>query len=111
MKLLGQSIPVRENLFFSLRRYTVWWVILLISMFFDALSTVAFVRELGVEREMNPLIRWLLRSLGLVPGLVIGKLLQLAAVAVFVSLDRRWGNLMLLIVIFLNCWAVVINTR
>ena len=111
MKLLGQSIPLRENLLFSFRRYTVWWIILLVSMFFDALTTVAFVRELGPEREMNPVVRWLLQSVGIVPGLVIGKLLQLGAVAAFVSLDRRWGNVLMLIVVVLNCWAVVVNAR
>lgn len=43
-------------------------------------------------------------------GLFMGKILQFIAVVMFVGLNRRLGNLFLLIVILLNCWAVVINS-
>jgi hypothetical protein len=43
-------------------------------------------------------------------GNLAGKGLQLLAVIGFVGLHRRLGNIFLLFVILLNCWAVVINS-
>jgi hypothetical protein len=110
MKILGQPITLERNVRFSFRRYRVWWLILLVTIFFDYITTIFFIEQFGIAAEGNQVISWLMITLGVVTGLVIGKLLQLFAVVVFVSIDRRVGNLLLLIVIALNCWAVVINT-
>ena len=40
----------------------------------------------------------------------VSKLMQLISVVLIVALSQRLGNLFLLIVILLNCWAVVMNT-
>ena len=47
MRLLDQEIKLRENLVYSLNRYPLWWIILIITIFFDFLSTSVFV--LGVD--------------------------------------------------------------
>ena len=110
MKLLDHEIDFRGNLLFSLRRYRVWWVILMVTMVFDYLTTLYFVQKFGAHLEANHVVRWLIETLGLLTGALVGKLLQLLAVVVFVGLNRRIGNLMLVIVILLNCFAVVVNT-
>jgi len=110
MRVLGQEVDLKGNLAFSIRRYLVWWLILLVTMIFDYLSTLYFVEKYGSDLEANYVVRILIESFGANIGTLIGKLLQLVAVVFFVSLHRRLGNLFLLIVILLNCWAVVINT-
>lgn len=110
MKILDSEINLKENLNYSLRRYRIWWVILLITMVFDYLTTINFVSKLGVEAEANHIVAWFISNLGIFLGLLIGKLLQLFSVIMFVCLHQRLGNLFLLITILLNCWAVVINS-
>lgn len=110
MQILDQEIPLKENLRFSLKRYRVWWIILLVTMVFDFFTTLYFVEKYGVETEGNSLVSWLIRNLGLVAGVFIGKILQLVPVTVFVSLHKKLGNIFLLIVILFNFWAVVVNT-
>ena len=110
MKLLGSEINLKENLRFSLNRYLIWWIILLITIVFDYLTTLYFVSKLGADAEANNIVAWLINHLGLSLGVFIGKCLQLLAVVLFASLSQRLGNLFLLIVILLNCWAVVMNT-
>jgi sirohydrochlorin ferrochelatase len=110
VKLLGKTLTPGENLMYSLRRYRTWWVILLASMVFDVLTTLNFVDETGIRAEANPFVAWLMRHLGLYAGLTAAKLAQLLSVAVMVCLSRRPGNLFLLLVILLNCWAVVMSS-
>lgn len=110
MKLLGSKVEPVRNLKHSVQRYRVWWVILLVSIVFDYLTTLNFVSKVGVRAEANLVIAWLIDNLGLYAGLATGKLLQLLAVVVFVCLQLRLGNLFLLVVILLNCWAVVMNS-
>lgn len=110
MKILGSEVTIKENLLFSLSRYLIWWLILLITMAFDFLTTLYFVSKLGADTEANMVIRWLISNLGLSTGVLIGKLFQLISVVMFACLHRRLGNIFLLVIILLNCWAVVINT-
>ena len=109
MQILDQEIPLKENLRFSLKRYTAWWIILLVTMIFDFFTTLYFVEKYGVATEGNSLVSWLIRNLGLVAGVFVGKLLQLFSVTVFVSLHQKLGNIFLLIVVLFNFWAVVVN--
>jgi hypothetical protein len=111
MRLLGGRIDFRANLAFSFRRYTVWWIILLITATFDGLTTVAFVQSLGVAYEANAVARFFINVFGAGTGVLMNKLLQVLAVAGIAGLHRRLGNLFLLVIIVLNCWAVVINSQ
>jgi len=44
MKILDSEINLKENFLFSITRYRIWWIILLITMVFDYLTTVNFVK-------------------------------------------------------------------
>ena len=91
MKILDTEINLKENLKFSIKRYRIWWVILLVTMIFDYLTTINFVSKIGVEAEANHVVSWLITHLGLYIGLLIGKLLQLFSVVMFVCLNQRLG--------------------
>lgn len=110
MRILGQQIKLRENLLFSLHRYPVWWIILIITMFFDYLSTTVFIAKYGTEAEANLTTRFMMETINPYWGNIIGKLLQLVSVVCLVSVSRRVGNFFLLFVILLNCWAIVMNS-
>ena len=110
MKILGSEVNLKENLLYSLNRYRVLWLILLVTMIFDYVTTVFFVSRLGVRAEANILMDWLIRNIGLSVGVLIGKTLQLLPVVFFVCLNKRFGNLFLLAIILINIWAVFINT-
>jgi hypothetical protein len=110
MKILGEDIAFRENIEFSLRRYPAWWLILAVTMGFDIFTTSAFLERYGTDAEANLVTKMLMSAVGGHLGNVSGKGLQLLAVIGFVGLHRRLGNLFLLFVILLNCWAVVINS-
>jgi hypothetical protein len=108
--LLGQRILATDNIKYSLGRYRLWWLILIVTMGFDILTTSAFTTQHGIVAEGNLTTRGLMYLFGPTIGNILGKLLQLTATFGFVCLHRRLGNLFLLIVILLNCWAVVINS-
>jgi len=110
MKILDHEITIRNNLLFSFKTYRVWWLILLVTIIFDHLTTLYFVNKLGLDAEGNKVIRWLIQALGLNLGVLIGKTMQLATVLLAVSVSQKVGNFFLLFVIILNCWAVVMNT-
>ncbi len=110
MEILSEKINPRDNLSYSLRRYRVWWAILLVSMVFDYLTTLNFISDTGIRGEGNLVIAWLMQSLGVYAGLALAKVLQLIAVVAIVAMSRRIGNLFMIIVILLNCWAVVMNS-
>lgn len=110
MKILGADIYLKDNLLFSFKRYRVWWAILIVTIIFDYLTTLYFVNKLGSIAEANKVVAWLINNVGLYLGVFIGKFLQLVSVVLIVSLSKKVGNLFLLIIIVLNCWAVVMNT-
>jgi len=110
MKVLGESIAFKANLNFSIKRYPVFWLILLVTMALDYLTTVNFVSRDGTQAEANQIVRFLMELAGIEFGVLIAKALQLFAVIVFASLHQRLGNIFLLVVILLNTWAVFVNT-
>jgi hypothetical protein len=110
LNLLGEQIPFRRNLLFSIDRYPTWWIILLITMFFDYLSTTVFVSRFGIESEANLTTRLLMANLSPYLGNFLGKLLQLISVICMVGLSRKFGNFFLLFIILVNCWAIVVNS-
>ncbi len=111
MKVLGDDVNFKENLIFSLKYYRLLWIILLITVVFDFLTTLYFVGKFGVGLEANLIARFLMVNLGTVVGALLGKLLQLVSVVCIASLNRRVGNVFLVVVIVLNIIAVVINTH
>ncbi len=110
MRILDQDINFKENLHYSLKRYPVWWIILIITMIFDFLSTSVFVAKYGTEAEANITTRFMMETINPYFGNVLGKLLQLISVVCLVSVSRRVGNFFLLFVILINCWAIVVNS-
>lgn len=110
MRILGEDIAFRKNIAFSLRRYLVWWLILIVTMLYDLATTSAFVARYGADAEANMVTKWLMTAVSADLGNIVGKGLQLLAVIGFVGLHRRLGNFFLLFVILLNCWAVVVNS-
>ena len=110
MKILGSEVNPKENLLYSLNRYYVLWLIFLVTIIFDYVTTVYFISRLGTRAEANYVMDWLIGHFGLMTGLLIGKSLQLLPVVFFVSLNKRFGNLFLLAVILINIWAIFINT-
>lgn len=110
MRLLDQEIKLRENLVYSLNRYPLWWIFLIITIFFDFLSTSVFVAQYGPQAEANFTTRLMMENINPHIGNFIGKALQLVAVICLVSVSRRVGNFFMLFVILLNCWAIVMNS-
>jgi hypothetical protein len=110
MKLLGETVEFHRNLKKSFKRYPVWWAILSVTMIFDIFTTWAFVSKYGIQAEGNVATKTWMLHMGPTLGNCIGKILQLASVIFFVGLHQRLGNIFLLLVILLNCWAIVINS-
>ena len=110
MRILDQNIKIKENLLYSFKRYPAWWIILIITMCFDYLSTTVFVAKYGTQAEANFTTRLMMEHINPYFGNLIGKLLQLVSVVCLVSVSKRVGNFFLLFVILLNCWAVVMNS-
>ena len=110
MRLLGVEIDQKANLLYSYHRYMVWWIILLATIFFDYITTLYFVDKYSSGNEANKMIRWLIENTGVYIGTFIGKLMQFFGVVFAVSLHKRGGNLYMLVVILLNCFAVVMNS-
>lgn len=110
MRILDEKIKFRENLIFSINRYTVWWVILIVTMIFDYVSTSAFVAKFGTEAEANFTTRLMMENVNPYIGNLLGKLLQLISVICMAGFSRRVGNFFLIFIILLNCWAVVMNS-
>jgi len=110
MKILDEETLPWENLAFSLKRYWYWWIILIVTMIFDYLSTTVFVSRYGIHSEGNLTTKFIMENLGPNLGNFIGKLLQLLSVVCLVCLSRRLGNFFLLFVVLINCWAIVVNS-
>lgn len=110
MKILGENISFSENIQFSFKRYLVWWLILFVTMIFDVFTTSVFISKYGIEAEANLSTKILMLNFGGEFGNIVGKLFQLISVIFFVGLHRKLGNIFLLFIILLNCWAIVINS-
>ena len=109
MLILGEEIDLAGNLRISLRRYWFLWLVLLITICLDFASTMYFMQRDGIIAEANPVIRWLANKFGMVPGVAIGKVLQLVAAAGFTALSLVLSRAILLMLLLLNITAVVIN--
>ena len=110
MKILDEKVAIKENLAFSLKRYWYLWLILLVTILFDYLSTAEFVSKYGIKAEANLITRFMMHALGHDTGNMMGKLLQILSVICMACLSRRIGNFFLLFVIIINSWATIVNS-
>jgi hypothetical protein len=111
MRVLDEHIDFAANLRYSLSRFAIWWILLIVTMAFDLLTTLGFVSVFGIDKEANAVARSLMHGLGVGPGVFLAKVLQLLSVTCLVALNRRMGNVFLLAVTLLNGWAIVINSH
>jgi hypothetical protein len=109
MQILGEPIPLRDNLLKSLKTRPLLWTILLVTAFFDFASTVFFMSESGIRVERNMLIRWLAETIGIIPGVSLGKSLQLLAAAGFCALSFKYSRAVLLLLVLVNLLAIMAN--
>lgn len=109
MLILGEHIPLKENLKTSFRRYWYLWLILLLTALFDFVTTVLFMLNEGVDKEANIVVRWLASTIGVFPGVFVGKSLQIIAAIGFSALSLSLARATLLLLLLLNLVAVVIN--
>ena len=109
MQILGEQIPLKDNLLKSLRVHRLIWIILVITAFFDFASTLFFMSEDGIHVEQNLLVRWLAMTVGIVPGVLIGKCLQLLAAAAFAALSFKHSRAILLLIALVNVLAILAN--
>ncbi len=109
--LLGETIDVPANArrALNLHRPLLW--LLLATAILDALSTIAFMTTLGVDREQNPLIRMLASQLGILTGTALGKLAQLLAVGILAIITPRLARFVITVTVLLNLFAYVVNMR
>lgn len=109
MKILDKEIPLLENLKQSYYSYWYLWLILIISIMLDSLSTVLFMQDEGIVREANVLIYFLAETFGIIVGVIIGKSLQLIAAIGFAALSYKYSPLVLVLLSCLNLLAFYHN--
>ncbi len=109
MKILDQEILLKKNVLDSFKIYKVFWLLLLLSELFDAISTIAFMHDVGIDYEANEVILWLSKQLGVVSGVFFGKFLQFIAAMSFSALSLKYSRAILLLFITLNVLATLHN--
>lgn len=111
MRILGDQIALKANLQRSVTRYWYLWLVLLVTTYLDFKTTLSFMVNEGVHLERNPIIYWLVINLGILPGVIAGKALQLFAAAIFCALSPSLSWLVLLLLSLVNMIAIHINWR
>ena len=109
MEILGEQIPLKDNLLRSLHTHRLAWIVLVVTAFFDFASTLFFMTGIGIGVERNPLVRWLAENLGIVPGVALAKCLQLGAAAGFTALSLKHSRAILMLLIVINTLATLFN--
>lgn len=109
MRILDQDISLKTNLVTSLRKHWILWIVLLVTAMLDFATTLGFMTEYGIRVERNMVVRWLALTLGIVPGVLIGKSLQIIAAAVFSALSLKHSRAILLLIIGVNFLAILGN--
>jgi len=109
MHILGEDIPLRNNLLTSLRKHWILWCVLLLTAMLDFATTLNFMTEYGIRVERNAVVRWLALSLGMIPGVLIGKSLQIIAAAGFSALSLKYSRAILLLIVGVNFLAILAN--
>ena len=109
MQILDQNISLKKNLTTSLRRHWLLWTVLVVTAMLDFASTMGFMTEYGVRVEKNMVVRWLAQNLGIIPGVLIGKSLQVLAAAALTALAPRYSRAILLLIVGINLLAFLAN--
>lgn len=109
MRILDHEIPMKENLQGSLRQYRYIWMALIVTVILDFVTTIMFMRNDGIQYEANLLVRWLAITLGIIPGVFIGKSLQIFAAVMFSALSIKLARATLLLILLLNIMAIIVN--
>lgn len=105
MKILDSEVKLLENVKLSLFSHKIFWLLFLISVILDVLSTYYFMHIDGIEHEANILIRSLAYTLGILQGVIVGKSLQIVTALIFCSLSFKLSRAILLLFITLNLLA------
>ena len=79
------------------------------TVFFDFVTTIIFMWQDGIHTEKNFIVRWLASTVGIIPGVFLGKLLQIIAAMGFSSLSFSLARATLLLILLLNLVAVFNN--
>ncbi len=109
MQLLGEEVPLKQNLLNSLRKHWFLWSLLLVTAVFDFLSTLVFMSKYGIHVEKNQVVRWLALALGVIPGVAVGKSLQIVAAVGFSALSFKYSRAILLLIVGINMLAILFN--
>ena len=109
MQILDQEIQIVENIKASFRRYWYLWIALFITAFFDFATTILFMCKEGIQQEGNSIIRLLAYKLGIIPGVLLGKSLQIVAAIGFSALSLNMSRTILLLILLINLFAVIVN--
>lgn len=109
MTILDQQVALQSNLLFALQRYRILWVLLALTAIIDYVTTINFMTNGSISLEGNLIVRHLAYGLGIYPGVLIGKVLQIFAAMAFCALTREYGKGILVVIIGLNCVASYFN--
>jgi|GEM_PF-2872144 len=110
MKILDHEVPLIANLLYSLKTHWFLWILVFLTVLLDFATTLNFMWRDGIELEKNPLIKGLATLLGIVPGVMVGKILQIVAAVCLTSLSKKLNRAVLLLIVLLNIWAIIINS-
>ncbi|MDN3652990.1 hypothetical protein QWY77_09490 [Thalassotalea ponticola] len=110
MTILDQQVPLTHNLKFALQNHRFLWLLLLFTAGLDYISTIEFMTHGSIAHEGNLIVRTLAYQLGILPGVAVGKLLQILAAMAFCALTKEMARPIMMIIIALNICAFYINT-
>lgn len=110
MNILDEEVSLRDNLRYSLRNHWLLWILLIITAGFDFMTTLNFMWRDGIEFEKNAVVRNLAEALGIIPGVALGKSLQIVAALGFAALSKKLSRAVLLMIVLLNFWAIIVNS-
>lgn len=109
MRILDEDIHIRANIKASFRLYWYLWLALFLTALLDFGTTLLFMYENGIQQEGNYIVRLLAYTFGIIPGVLLGKSLQIIAAIGFSALSLRMSRPVLLIILLINFLAVIIN--
>jgi formate/nitrite transporter FocA (FNT family) len=109
VRILDEEIHIEANLKASFRLYWYLWLALFLTAFLDFGTTLLFMYEDGIQQEGNYIVRLLAYTFGIVPGVLLGKSLQIVAAVGFSALSLRMSRPILLLILLINFLAVIIN--
>ncbi len=109
MRILDEDIHMAANLKASFRLYWYLWLALFLTALLDFATTLLFMYQGGIGQEGNYIIRLLAYTFGIVPGVLLGKSLQIVATVGFSTLSLRMSRPILLLILLINFLAVIIN--